>query len=66
MQIYDFTQPELDYFREKCNFTQDERTLFEYRATGLTLEKCAELMNVSIATANRLNKKVKNKIIKVC
>ena len=24
MQVYDFTKPELDVFRELCNFTPDE------------------------------------------
>ena len=27
LKVYDFTVPELDYFRAKCNFTEDERTL---------------------------------------
>lgn len=26
MQLYDFTNPELDELREKCNFTPDELT----------------------------------------
>ena len=66
MKIYDFTVPELNYFREYCNFTEDERVLFEYRAKNIPLETCAEIMNVSISTIKRLNKKIQNKIIKVC
>lgn len=66
MKIYDFTQPELNYFREYCNFTEDQRTLFEYRAKNIPLEQCAELMNVSVPTIKRLSRKVNNKIIKVC
>ncbi len=31
-------------FRTYCNFTDVERTLFEYRAKNIPLEKCAELM----------------------
>lgn len=66
MKIYDFTQPELNYFREYCNFAPEQRTLFEYRARNVPLEQCAELMNVSVPTIKRLSRKVNNKIIKVC
>lgn len=66
MKIYDFTQPELDYFREYCNFTPEQRKLFDYRAQNIPLEQCAELMNVSLPTIKRLSRKVNNKIIKVC
>lgn len=66
MIISDFTKPELDYFRENCNFTRDERTLFEYRVQEYSLEECAEMMNVSISTVKRISRKVNNKIIRVC
>lgn len=66
MKIYDFTVPELNYFREKCNFTKDEAVLFEYRAKYISLEECAEKMAISISTAKRLSRKVNNKIIRVC
>ncbi|SCH63985.1 Uncharacterised protein [uncultured Blautia sp.] len=66
MKVYDFTVPELNYFRTYCNFTKDESTLFEYRAKGVPLEQCAELMNVSVSTIKRLSRKVNNKIIRVC
>lgn len=66
MKVYEFTQPELDIFRAKCNFTTDEKALFEYRAKGVPLEECAECMNVSLSTAKRWSRRVNNKIIKVC
>jgi hypothetical protein len=66
LKVYDFTVPELNYFRTYCNFTDEERALFEYRAKNYPLEYCAELMNVSISTAKRLSRKVNNKIIRVC
>lgn len=65
MKIYDFTVPELERFRKYCNFTEDERTLFEYRAKNLSIEQCAELMNVSSSTAKRVSQKVNNKIYKI-
>lgn len=66
LKVYDFTVPELDYFRAKCNFTEDERTLFEYRSKNIPLEQCAGLMNVSVSTVKRLSRKVNSKIIRVC
>ena len=66
MKVYDFTVPELNYFRTYCNFTKDESTLFEYRARNIPPEQCAELMNVSVSTIKRLSRKVNNKIIRVC
>lgn len=66
MKIYDFTVPELKYFRENCNFTEEEMTLFEYRSKNIPLETCAEIMNVSISTAKRISRRVNNKIIKIC
>lgn len=66
MKVYDFTVPELNYFRTYCNFTNDELQLFELRAQNMPLEQCAEQMNVSVSTAKRLSRKVNNKIIRVC
>lgn len=66
MNINSFTVPELNYFREFCNFTKDERTLFEYRVAENSLELCAELMNISVSTAKRISRRVNNKIIRVC
>ena len=53
--MYDFTVPELNYFRTYCNFTEDERTLFEYRSKNIPLEQCAELMNVSAVSYTHLD-----------
>ena len=62
MKIHDFTVPELNYFREYCNFTEEERMLFDYRSKNITLETCAEIMNVSVSTAKRISRKINNKI----
>ncbi len=36
MKIYDLTKPELDLFREMCNFTPDELFYFNERAKHKT------------------------------
>ena len=57
--------PEIRYLLAECNFTEDERTLFDMRCVDVPLEECAERMNVSLSTAKRLNKRIKCKIDKL-
>lgn len=35
MKIYEFTIPELDYYKRMCNFTAEQRKLFELRSNGV-------------------------------
>ena len=65
MKICDFVNSELDYIRSEANFTNDEMTLFNMRANNIPLEECAEIMNVSVSTVKRLNKRIKAKIDKL-
>ena len=65
MKIREFTKPEIRYLLAECNFTSDERTLFDMRCADVPLEECAEEMNVSVSTVYRINKAVKIKIEKV-
>lgn len=65
MKICDFTQPELNVFREQCNFTEEELEFFEYRARDKSLICIAHMMNISESKANVLSKKIKRKILKV-
>ncbi len=65
MQIYDFTVPELDKFRELCNFTPQELQYFELRSKCKSNVEIALEMNVSEAQVSKLARKVKNKIIRI-
>lgn len=65
MKLYDFTQPELDVFRELCNFTDDERSYFELKAKNRSIVQIAMAMNISEAQVSKLARRVKNKIIRV-
>ena len=63
MIISDFTEPELQYFRDNCNFVNFEVTIFEKRAKGVPLEQIAdEKVNIldyrvkSVGKGNRINK----------
>lgn len=66
IKVCNFTQSEIEVFLQRANFTPDEETLFLLRSKDYTLEESAEEMNVSAKTAYRINKRVKQKIIKVC
>lgn len=64
MQIRDFTQTEADYLETVCNFTPDENSLFQLRLKDIPLETCAEQLQISVPTVNRLHKRVLVKIKK--
>lgn len=65
MTISEFTKPELDYFRQNCNFVNLEIKLFEERAKGISLEQIAEDLHISYDYAGQLSRKVNKKILKV-
>lgn len=65
MIISDFTTPELDFFRDKCNFVNLEVELFERRAKGIPLEQIADELGISSDYARKLSQRVNRKIIKV-
>ena len=65
MKIYDFTVPELDRFRELCNFTLDEMAYFNMRSKQMSNIEIAMAMNVSESQVSKLAKRVKSKILRV-
>ena len=65
MKIRDFTRPELQYFREQCNFTKDERWYFDLRAKDCSNVEISLMMNVSESQVSKLAKRVKSKILRV-
>ena len=65
MKIRDFTVPELNRFRELCNFTEDELTYFNLRAQDKSNVQIAMAMSVSEPQVSKLARRVKNKMIRV-
>lgn len=65
MKISDFTVPELRVLVQECNFTKDEIVLFNLRARDITLEECAEIMNMSVSSIKRISQHVGWKIERV-
>lgn len=66
IRMCDFTRFEIEVFLLMANFTPDEEALFLLRSKDYTLEQAAEEMNVSSKTAYRINKRIKQKIVRVC
>lgn len=65
MIIADYTKPELDYYRDNCNFVGNEMSVFELRSKGTTLEEIAEILNMSVEGVKKVSRKVNNKIIRL-
>ena len=65
MKIRDFTVPELDRFRELCNFTDDELNYFNLRAKDKSNVQIALEMNISEPQVSKLAKRVKSKIFRI-
>ena len=65
MEIYDFTEPELDFFRKQCNFTPEEKEYFELRSKDKKNYQIAMEMCVSESKVYSLAKRVKRKMKRV-
>jgi hypothetical protein len=63
--LRDFTVPELDRFRELCNFTDPELEYFNLRTRDKSNIEIAMEMNISEAQVSKLAKRVKSKIIRI-
>ena len=61
----ELTRPECDHFRKECNFTDDERAVFDLRVTGRSIVTISLALNMSETTVNRRLRDIKRKIEKV-
>lgn len=65
MKIRDFTVPELDRFRELCNFTDSELEFFNLRAKDKSNVQISLEMNISEPQVSKLARRVKDKMKRV-
>ena len=65
MKICDFTQAELDLFREGCNFTEVEAYCFEAKAKDKTDIQIGMELNISQSTVAVVMRRVRSKITSV-
>ena len=63
--IRDFTVPELNKFRELCNFTPDELEYFNLKAKDYSNVQVSMTMKVSEAQVSKLAKRVKDKMKRI-
>lgn len=61
----EFTEPECEWFRRVCNFTPQERAVFDLRVKDSTIVQIQEKLSMSESTVNRRIKSIKAKIHKV-
>ena len=64
-KIRDFVEPELEYFRQNCNFSDNELQYFNLRAKDKSNVQIALAMNISEAQVSKLAKRVKSKMLRV-
>lgn len=62
MIISEYTMPELEFFRNTCNFVGMEVDVFEMRSQGISLEEIAEAVNMSVDGIKKISQKVNKKI----
>lgn len=61
----EFTEPECDYFRKVCNFTDEEREVFDLRVKGKTIIEIHFALSMAERTVDRRLQSIKKKICKV-
>ena len=65
MKLSDYTVPELNKYRELCNFSDEELEYFNLKSKGKSNVQISMSMCVSEPKVSLLAKKVKEKIRKV-
>lgn len=63
----EFTEPECEWFRRECNFTEEERAVFDLRVKNRSVVEIQQRLSeqnlpMSESTINRRIRSIKNKI----
>ena len=61
----EFVEAECEWFRAACNFTQEEREIFDLRVKDKSRVQIAMELNMTVSTVDRRIKNIKRKISKV-
>lgn len=65
MRICDLTVPELNKYRDMCNFLDDELVYFNMKSRGKSNVQIAAELSVSEVQVSRIATKVRNKMIRI-
>lgn len=63
MKLYEFTLPQVEYYRTFCNFDERESALFELRRQNMSLDRCAEILQYE--DIKKLSQRVNNKVVQM-
>ena len=61
----EFTEIECNRFRRDCNFTDEERAVFDLRVKAHSVIEIQHKLNMSESTVNRRIRNIQKKILKV-
>ena len=64
-QIKRLVVSELNFYRDECNFTDEERQYFDLKAKDASDIKVSMELNISIAKVNKLSRQVRSKMERV-
>lgn len=65
MRLDTLTKAECEYYRHGCNFTDDERAVFDLRVKGKSRIEIAASLAISISTTDRRLRGIYAKVNKV-
>lgn len=65
MKIRDFIEDELQMFRDRCNFTDDEMQVFNLRAKDISYTAIAYRLNMSESKVYNIARRVKKKMLRI-
>ena len=61
----EFTESECERFRRECNFSDEERAVFDLRVKARSIIEIQNALNMSESTVSRRIRNIKRKIDKV-
>ena len=65
MKFTEFTSPEVESLRQECNFTDEERAVFDMRASARSIVEIGLTLHMSESTVYRKLNCIKRKILRV-
>lgn len=69
MKVYEFTIPQLEYYRTFCNFDEKELAVFNLRSKNMSLQQCTEVLKrerqYEYDEVKKISRRVNSKIIKM-
>lgn len=63
MKIYEFTLPQIEYYRTFCNFDEREAAVFDLRSKNIPLDRCAEILQYE--DIKKISARVKKKVVQM-